>query len=84
MRQAESDCFSIDYRFEHFELQDGQQVTFQAKPTTRLSKLMKAYCERQAVDINSVVFSYDGHRIREEQTPGEVGPNILGFEVWAL
>ena len=47
-------------------------MTFQAKPTTKLSKLMKAYCERQVVDYASVVFSYDGQRIREDQTPGEV------------
>ena len=53
-------------------LQTGDQVTFQAKPTTKLVKLMKAYCERQGIDYASVVFSYDGQRLREEQTPGEV------------
>ena len=53
-------------------VQNGEQVTFQAKPTTKLSKLMKAYCERQMVDYASVVFSYDGQRLREDQTPGEV------------
>jgi len=52
--------------------QNGEQVTFQAKPTTKLSKLMKAYCERQMVDYASVVFSYDGQRLREDQTPGEL------------
>ena len=64
--------------------QNGEQVTFQAKPTTKLVKLMKAYCERQMVDYASVVFSYDGQRIREDQTPGDVsntslvGPQISG------
>lgn len=52
--------------------QNGEQVTFQAKPTTKLVKLMKAYCDRQMVDYASVVFSYDGQRLREDQTPGEV------------
>lgn len=33
---------------------------------------MRAYCERQVVDYQSVVFSYDGQRLREDQTPGEV------------
>jgi hypothetical protein len=61
-------------------VQNGEQVTFQAKPTTKLSKLMKAYCDRQGVDYASVVFSYDGQRIREDQTPGEVRP--LLFSAW--
>lgn len=39
---------------------------------------MRAYCERQMVDFDSVVFSYDGQRLREDQTPGEVSTQDSG------
>ena len=33
---------------------------------------MKAFCQRQGVDISSVRFLFDGTRIRENQTPQEL------------
>jgi hypothetical protein len=53
-------------------LQDGEEVFFRVKGTTRLKKLMNAYCDHKSVRANSFVFLFDGRRINGEQTPGEV------------
>lgn len=62
---------------EHLNLQvksqDGTVVHFKAKVTTPFRKLMTAYCERQSVTSESVVFLFEGERLRGEQTPQEVG-----------
>ncbi|KEH17567.1 ubiquitin-like Rad60 SUMO-like protein [Medicago truncatula] len=34
--------------------------------------MMNLYCDRTSVDFNSVVFLFDGRKIRDEQTPDEV------------
>ena len=53
-------------------LQDGSIVHFKAKVTTPFRKLMTAYCDRQSVAAESVVFLFEGERLRGEQTPQEV------------
>ena len=53
--------------------QDGTEIFFKCKPHTQMQKLMKAYAERQGVNLQSVRFLFDGERIRETQTPGELG-----------
>ncbi|KAJ1375391.1 Ubiquitin-like domain superfamily [Sesbania bispinosa] len=51
--------------------QDGMKfLQDQEKYTTE--KLMNAYCDRQSVDFNSIVFLFDGLRLRAEQTPNEL------------
>lgn len=61
---------------EHINLkvtsQDGNVVHFKAKRGTQFRKLMKAYCERQSFQPESVVFMYDGERLRGDQTPADV------------
>ncbi|XP_051210743.1 small ubiquitin-related modifier 1-like [Lolium perenne] len=52
--------------------QDGEEVFFRVKGTTRLKKLMNAYCDHKSVRANSFVFLFDGRRINGEQTPGEL------------
>ena len=52
--------------------QDGNEVFFKCKPTTALDKLMKAFCQRQGIAINTVRFLFDGNRIRENQTPEQL------------
>ncbi len=49
--------------------QDGNEIFFKCKLTTPLNKLMKAFCERQGVSMNTVRFLFDGNRINQEQTP---------------
>ena len=38
----------------------------------KLQKLMRVFCQRQDVAMESVRFLFDGNRIRENQTPNEL------------
>ena len=40
--------------------------------TTRLDKLMRAYCQRTGVSMRSVRFLFDGERIRDNATPRDL------------
>jgi small ubiquitin-related modifier len=53
--------------------QDGTEVYFKVKKTTKLKKLMNAYCNRVGKDIGSIRFLFDGERIEPESTPAEMG-----------
>ena len=55
-------------------VQDGNEVFFKIKRQTQFRKLMQAYCERQAVDMNAVAFLFDGQRLVGTQTPDDVCP----------
>ncbi|XP_016886580.1 small ubiquitin-related modifier 3-like [Cynoglossus semilaevis] len=57
--------------------QDGSVVQFKIKRHTPLSKLMKAYCERQGLSIRQIRFRFDGQPINETDTPAQVGVTIL-------
>ncbi|KAM3302540.1 small ubiquitin-related modifier 1 isoform X1 [Capsicum chacoense] len=48
--------------------QDGNEVFFRIKRSTQLKKLVNAYCDRQSVDLNAIVFLFDG----PDQTPDEL------------
>ncbi|CDP13791.1 unnamed protein product [Coffea canephora] len=52
--------------------QDGSEVFFRIKRSTQLKKLINAYCERQSVELGSMVFLFDGQRLQGEQTPEQV------------
>uniref|UniRef100_A0AAY5ETP7 Ubiquitin-like domain-containing protein n=1 Tax=Electrophorus electricus TaxID=8005 RepID=A0AAY5ETP7_ELEEL len=54
--------------------QDGSVVQFKIKRHTPLSKLMKAYCERQGLSIRQIRFRFDGQPINETDTPAQVCP----------
>ncbi|KAH0468991.1 hypothetical protein IEQ34_002223 [Dendrobium chrysotoxum] len=49
--------------------QHGNEQTFKVKRTTKLKRLMDAYCNRQSENANAIVFLYDGHRLRGDETP---------------
>jgi len=53
-------------------LQDGNEVFFKIKRKTKLKKMMNAYCDQTSVDLKSIVFLFEGRKIRAEQTPDEV------------
>lgn len=52
--------------------QDGNDIYFKCKKTTPLAKLMNAYCQRQGLALGSVRFLFDGIRLTQHQTPGEL------------
>ncbi|XP_010449201.1 PREDICTED: small ubiquitin-related modifier 3-like [Camelina sativa] len=52
--------------------QDGDEVLFKIKKSTRLKKLMYAYCDRRGLKLDAFAFIFDGARIRREDTPHEL------------
>lgn len=58
---------------EHINLKvvgsDSSEVMFKIKRTTKLSKLMQAYCSRVGQASNSLRFLVDGERISGDDTP---------------
>ena len=60
---------------EHLNIKvtDGNnEVFFKIKRTTKLDKLMKAFCERQGKDSTTVRFLFDGDKVVEGDTPEKV------------
>ena len=53
--------------------QDGTEVYFKVKKTTKLKKLMDAYCARVGKEAGSIRFLFDGDRIQEDATPDQLG-----------
>ncbi|KAM7339323.1 hypothetical protein ACRRTK_002807 [Alexandromys fortis] len=51
--------------------QDGS-VQFKIKRHTPLSKLMKAYCERQGLSMRQIRFRFDGQPINETDKPAQL------------
>merc|ERR1711933_558302 len=62
---------------EHLNLkvkaQDGTEVYFKVKETTKLKKLMDAYCARVGKEAGSIRFLFDGDRIAPDSTPNDLG-----------
>lgn len=52
--------------------QDGNEVYFKVKQTTKLSKLMNAYCNRVGKELSAVRFLFDGERLQPDATPEQL------------
>ncbi|KAJ3045567.1 hypothetical protein HDV00_009224 [Rhizophlyctis rosea] len=52
--------------------QSGNEVHFSVKPTIRFKKIMTAYCAAQGKEMKETRFLYQGMRLQEEETPGEL------------
>uniref|UniRef100_A0A3Q3W8E9 Small ubiquitin-related modifier n=1 Tax=Mola mola TaxID=94237 RepID=A0A3Q3W8E9_MOLML len=50
----------------------SHQTVYKIKRHTPLSKLMKAYCERQGLSIRQIRFRFDGQPINETDTPAQL------------
>jgi len=48
---------------------NNNEVFFKIKRSTKLEKLMTAFCERQGKSMNSVRFLFDGSRVQPTDTP---------------
>jgi len=48
---------------------NGDELSFKLKPETKLEKLFVAYAGQKGLDVKSVTFSYDGQRLKNEDTP---------------
>ncbi|KAM9675939.1 small ubiquitin-related modifier 2-like [Dama dama] len=52
--------------------QDGSVVQFKIKRAWPLSKLMKAYCERQGLSMRQIRFQFDRQSINEIDTTAQL------------
>jgi hypothetical protein len=50
------------------DMNEGETF-FKIKPTTKLSKVMEAFCQRHAMDRTGVRFLFEGSRIQDGDTP---------------
>jgi hypothetical protein len=60
---------------EHLNIKvtDGNnEVFFKIKRSTKLDKLMRAFCERQGKDLSTVRFLFDGDKVNDGDTPEKV------------
>ncbi len=55
-----------------FDAQDGTEVHFKVRPTTKFSKVFEAYCQRKSLQMNAVRFLVDGQRVRTDQMPQDL------------
>jgi len=56
---------------------NNNEVFFKIKRSTKLEKLMSAFCERQGKTLNSVRFLFEGQRVQPTDTPDTVGFPLL-------
>lgn len=52
---------------------NNNEVFFKIKRSTKLQKLMTAFCHRQGKSENSVRFLFEGQRVQPTDTPDTVG-----------
>jgi hypothetical protein len=53
---------------------NNNEVFFKIKRSTKLEKLMTAFCDRQGKSVNSVRFLFEGQRVQPTDTPDTVSP----------
>lgn len=54
--------------------EDGEEITFKVKNTTKFSKIFQKYCEKKNIaNYNSVRFLFEGERINDNLCPNEMG-----------
>lgn len=51
---------------------NNNEVFFKIKRSTKLEKLMNAFCERQGKDVKTVRFLFDGQKVIGSDTPDTV------------
>ncbi|GMH41787.1 hypothetical protein BSKO_09697 [Bryopsis sp. KO-2023] len=52
--------------------QNGNELHFKVRKTTKFEKIMQAYCQKKCLQMGHVRFLYDGERVMGQQTPQEV------------
>ena len=56
---------------------NNNEVFFKIKRSTKLEKLMTAFCERQGKSLQSVRFLFEGQRVQPTDTPDTVSSAAL-------
>lgn len=60
---------------------NNNEVFFKIKRSTKLEKLMNAFCERQGKTLQSVRFLFEGQRVQPTDTPDTVCNSKLNCRV---
>lgn len=60
---------------------NNNEVFFKIKRSTKLEKLMNAFCERQGKDVRTVRFLFDGQRVTQQDTPDTVSNCIISLRI---
>ena len=55
---------------------NNNEVFFKIKRSTKLEKLMNAFCDRQGKDPKTVRFLFEGQRVTKDDTPDSVSTPI--------
>ncbi|CAB4277906.1 unnamed protein product [Prunus armeniaca] len=55
------------------EREDGVQTFFRVKRSTKLQKLMEAFCKNRSLDPKSIEFTFDSVRLEKNKTPEQLG-----------
>lgn len=55
---------------------NNNEVFFKIKKSTKLEKLMNAFCDRQGKAFNTVRFVFEGQRVQPTDTPSAVSSRI--------
>lgn len=56
---------------------NNNEVFFKIKRSTKLERLMTAFCERQGKNVDSVRFLFEGQRVQKTDTPDSVSSVAL-------
>ncbi|XP_060229659.1 small ubiquitin-related modifier 1-like [Meriones unguiculatus] len=76
-QEANCSCAALEDKKEVIKVrvigQDKSEIHFKVKMTTQLKKLKESYSQRQGVSVNLLKFLFEGQRIADNHTPGELG-----------
>ncbi|PKU71587.1 Small ubiquitin-related modifier 2 [Dendrobium catenatum] len=53
--------------------ENRHDIYYYVRPIVKFKNIMNHYCNRQSLEINNVVFLFDGRQLRDEQTPEDLG-----------
>ena len=53
--------------------QDGNEVFFKVKKSTKFSKIFSTFAQREGVPVNTFKFTYDGEKLNPDSSPEAEG-----------
>ncbi|TNV75559.1 hypothetical protein FGO68_gene15588 [Halteria grandinella] len=69
----QTDKIKIKVKSATSHISQEDTIHFKVKKTTKLDKLMEAYCQRVGLPKRACRFLYDGEKIKGDETPEALG-----------
>ncbi|CAB4277905.1 unnamed protein product [Prunus armeniaca] len=66
--RSDEDTVNLKVQFN----KDGVQTFFRVKRSTKLQKLMEAFCKNRSLDPKSIEFTFDSVRLEKNKTPEQI------------